>query len=661
MFHFQKEFIIIMLFGVVFYCTETLVFQFNNTLLELDENIAYQTIMQMFFILIGAGFIWLSFLFLFRINYRQQVQTTLLNKALQKNLTNKEHLIEWAQIGMAIVKQDHFIYTNSMMSELFGFTAQEFLEKTFTSMLIEKETFSLEKIKNLKNKEALSYEFPLKRKQSGSLLCRIRINLIEPHTYLFLIDDISSYQEKIEFAKDYTALFSVLSSLRSFDSKKDENQMIKTVLQSILRAYDFSVAFFGVIKDEKIYFNIMAGDIKKNKPILPYIDLNDPIHQQSAMAQVYLKKKPFGYGNTSRVEYYKKYWLDLDKNLFNSSYAFPLVINGVVEGYITFFSARKNQFSHHRPKRLENLMRELCKNIEEHRARILTHTAIRNYEDRLRTQIQELEKSKTIMEQQASDMNRMISDLMTAKDLAEEANKAKTQFLANVSHELRTPLNAILGFSETIQMETFGPIKNPKYKDYIGYIYSSGNHLLSLINDILDISKVEVGHQKIEEQKVDLNELFNALYNIVQHYPTGDQKNISFKVSSNIWGIYADERMIKQIMLNLLSNAIKFTPNGGNIDFSATMKKDTKELVLIVKDTGIGIPKDKLKSIFMPFVQVENILTRAHTGSGLGLTLVKKLMELHHGRVHIKSTPGHGSIVQLYFPSSRLILKKVKK
>ena len=186
------------------------------------------------------------------------------------------------------------------------------------------------------------------------------------------------------------------------------------------------------------------------------------------------------------------------------------------------------------------------------------------------------------------------------------------------------------------------------------YIHSSGQHLLSLINDILDLSRVESGHQRLNEKELNIHELMQEIMSLVEHYPDANKRDLKLDIAPDVSFVRADDRIIKQIMLNLLSNAIKFTHDGGHIRIDV-QKSDKGELELMVQDDGIGIPADKIGTLFTPFTQVENIMTRAHTGSGLGLSLVKRLVELHGGHVEMTSTEGKGTTVTVYLPTNRLI------
>lgn len=237
---------------------------------------------------------------------------------------------------------------------------------------------------------------------------------------------------------------------------------------------------------------------------------------------------------------------------------------------------------------------------------------------------------------------------------SEAANRAKNDFLAIMSHELRTPLNAIIGFSEIIANQMFGPVGQPKYADYAGDIRSSGTHLLSIINDILDISKAEAGKLLLEEEPIDPVESLNRAMRMFRQRASELGVDLSFRVRDDIPWIIADPRLFNQVAINLTSNALKFTPEGGHVWIEIGLDA-SGNLTLSVRDTGIGIKKADILRIFEPFVQVENAMSRTHHGTGLGLPLVRKIMSLHGGTVDLDSTVGEGTTVTATFPKSRFV------
>ncbi|MCE9651203.1 MAG: PAS domain S-box protein [Parvibaculum sp.] len=244
-------------------------------------------------------------------------------------------------------------------------------------------------------------------------------------------------------------------------------------------------------------------------------------------------------------------------------------------------------------------------------------------------------------------------DLREATQTAELANRAKTKFLANMSHELRTPLNAIIGFSEIMRDELFGPIGSARYAEYAKDINDSGAHLLSVIDDILDISKIEAGRYALEEQDMDLAEVLHWSMEIVRPRTAEKQLSLILDTEPDLPLVHADVRAMRQIMLNLLSNAAKFTPRLGRIAIAARIGAGG-DLELSVSDTGIGIPADKLDEVMEPFGQVDDTTARQHGGTGLGLSITKSLAELHNGRFRLESVFGEGTTATLILPAARL-------
>jgi two-component system cell cycle sensor histidine kinase PleC len=237
---------------------------------------------------------------------------------------------------------------------------------------------------------------------------------------------------------------------------------------------------------------------------------------------------------------------------------------------------------------------------------------------------------------------------------AEAANASKTAFLANISHELRTPLNAILGFSEIIARECLGPVGSARYKEYAGDIHNSGTHLLSLINDLLDVAKIEAGRMEIEPHMIDAGRMLENALKFVGVKARERNQHLSLTVDEAARVLYADERAVKQILINLVSNAVKFTQEGGHIDVVAR-RNEAGDFELMVGDDGPGIPKEKIDRIFKPFAQVDNRYDRQAGGTGLGLALVRGLAELHGGRTWIESAEGKGTRVFVVLPSTTVV------
>lgn len=245
-----------------------------------------------------------------------------------------------------------------------------------------------------------------------------------------------------------------------------------------------------------------------------------------------------------------------------------------------------------------------------------------------------------------------IDALALAKRNAEKANVAKTQIINNVSHELRTPLNAIIGFTALIQREIYGPVGSERYREYVGDIASSAEHLLDLINDILDISAIESERLELREERIDVVEVVGLAVNFVSELARKGQVSLTVDIDQETPDIRADKRRLKQILVNLLSNAVKFSPAGARVNVAANFD-DGAGHQFIVSDTGIGMSKDDLSIAFSEFGQVDSGLARRHEGTGLGLPLTKRLIELHDGTIDVESQPGVGTTVIARFPASR--------
>jgi len=272
---------------------------------------------------------------------------------------------------------------------------------------------------------------------------------------------------------------------------------------------------------------------------------------------------------------------------------------------------------------------------------------LRDQERRLMNTISDLSASQRILERQKTELSDANEKYLAEKQRAEAANKAKSEFLANMSHELRTPLNAILGFSEILLAGMFGPVGSPKYEEYAKDIHESGKHLLNVINDILDMSKIEAGQMKIRCETIDLCPLIEESMRLTAI--PAEEKNITVeqRVEPGL-SVVADRRAIKQILLNILSNAVKFTDDGGRIALRARQVEGA--VIVSIVDTGIGIPKSALGKIGNPFEQVQSQYAKSKGGSGLGLAISRSLVALHGGSLKIRSREGHGTVVSLRIP-----------
>jgi signal transduction histidine kinase len=255
--------------------------------------------------------------------------------------------------------------------------------------------------------------------------------------------------------------------------------------------------------------------------------------------------------------------------------------------------------------------------------------------------------------ERGDELARSQRELRLAKEQAEVASRTKSQFLANMSHELRTPLNAIIGFAEVIEREFFGPVGVAQYASYAADIHRSGQHLLSLINDILDLSKVEAGRFEIVEQDFALAETIDEAKRLLDIRAQKAGLTLSSDIGADIARVYADRKLVAQALLNLLSNAVKFTPAGGYINIVAKREGGAGDLLLSVSDTGIGMEPDEIPRALEPFGQIDGTLARRYDGTGLGLTITKAFVEMHGGALTLDSEKGRGTTATIRLPGWR--------
>lgn len=245
--------------------------------------------------------------------------------------------------------------------------------------------------------------------------------------------------------------------------------------------------------------------------------------------------------------------------------------------------------------------------------------------------------------------------LRLAKEQADTANRAKSAFLANMSHELRTPMNAIIGFSEMMIKETFGPLGHDKYAEYMEDVHTSAGHLLEIINEVLDMSKIEAGRIELDESEVSMTELIKSVSRMMESRVFGKDLFMHNDISEDLPYIHVDQRLMRQVLINLVTNAVKFSNPGGNIYLNAEML-DNNIMQISVRDEGIGIPKDKLKQAMEPFGQVtDKAENTGQQGTGLGLPLAKAMVELHQGAIALESDTGEGTTVTFRLPASRML------
>lgn len=592
--------------------------------------------------------------------YELNMSKQILNDKIEK----MRALSDMAPMGIFVTEKSQVLDCNDWIKRFFKKNKRRAFPRRFEDIFIsDAEMLKYEKKaqQDLKKLSAYKAEGFFETAKGEKVYVQLSAHCLMPRMpdkgVVWFVLDSSSAIKNIELETYYQTVFRAMSILHTAEeSNLPDEKVLSQLLNEIIGIYGIKTAFYLRVKDKQIEFVFAAGEDADFPNRWLSADVSNPDIQNSAIIQAVKTRKTCIYNDIENRPYYQKFFKRKGKLPVKATFAFPIIIDNKIEGVVSLYGYEVGTFSDSLVFRILQLNTEICKNLANIRMRRRAREAIRQYEDRLHNKIRELEGNKKMLQKQAAEVTAMVGDLVMARDSAEKANKSKTEFLANVSHELRTPLNAILGFSEAMESETFGPIENKQYKEYIGYISSSGKHLLSLINDILDLSKAEVGKYNLKEEIVEVIPLIDDIVSIISRYPGGDKRFISVKPKDVVWKLNADTRALKQALLNVLSNAIKFTRENGHIDIEVSLTP-AHEMIILVKDDGIGIPTDKIDGLFQPFTQVENVMTREHTGSGLGLVLIKKLVEMHRGRVWLESEEGKGTSFYMLFPSERVLEK----
>ena len=467
-----------------------------------------------------------------------------------------------------------------------------------------------------------------------------------------LVEDITDQkraQDALEgYSQELTALNNASNTLMVITNLRDIYQEICNVIYSV---FDLKMVWLGVIEEGTFEVKPVAHNG----------------HEDGYLSRIRVTwdDSPFGRGPTGMAiktktlisttihdPVYAPWKSEAQKRGYVASLSVPLIYaRNKCIGALNFYSVDPESFT---PSR-----RKLCQ-IFANQAAIVIENArlIDGLENKVLERTVALEDTNMLLQA-------VNKELILRREEAEAASKSKTDFLANMSHELRTPLNAILGFSEIMLMDMTGPVTE-KQREFLGDISKSGNHLLSLINDVLDLSKVEAGMVELETESVVIRDLFSGSLMMFKEKVLKHSITVESIVEPLVPDIVADQRMLKQVLVNLLSNAFKFTPDKGTVRIIARKVQGSKfkvqgseeinsklneDLIEIsVSDTGIGIPKEQQEKLFKAFQQIDSSLTRKHAGTGLGLSLCRRFVELHSGRIWVESESGKGSTFSFVIP-----------
>lgn len=399
---------------------------------------------------------------------------------------------------------------------------------------------------------------------------------------------------------------------------------------------------------------LMPGDAEAYASIRERVNFHAlPLFEMSQRINIYERNRTVDF----RTKTMRIYWMLI-------FFIGGIFITGALMVYLLIKEARRANQSLTVANNAETALREAHDSLEQ---RVLERTSALSWEIEerkraeaaLESHLAHVEHAKMAIERQSEELANLAEELTEARDLAQSANRTKSEFLATMSHELRTPLNAIIGFSEMIIKEVFGPVNNEKYREYIDDIHVSGNHLLALINDILDLSKVESGQDDLYEEKINIADTVQSIVRLVTGRAEQHGVSLRLDIQDNPASLYADERKLKQILVNLLTNSIKFTDPGGEITLKVSSCRNQGYMFQII-DTGIGIAKEDIPKALSQFGQIDSALNRKYEGTGLGLPLTKSLAELHGGSLELESELGVGTSVTVSFPPARIIMDEVQ-
>lgn len=571
-------------------------------------------------------------------------------KKAEEHIKRQLMAIEAAINGIGILQDNHFLYANKANHEMFGYSQGELIGKSWTSLYQQSELKYIEQkiLPYLNTHKAWKGELKAQRKDGSIFEQGLSLTISNDGLLICVCEDITKRKqyevEKLRLINTIQKNNNILSTISKAQSRfiTEENHLVifEELLTDLLNLTNSQYGFIG-----EVCFNKDGSATIEEHFFISKDSSSLKTHNQVA--------------SKIQKHYPQNYCQDIISTDINSLFASvittgkPLIVNNpkidfppnqTPEGQLNietflglpFFSG-------------SNLIGivAIANNIEGYTESVIEYLQPFLMTCSILVEGFHLEALKKVTEEKLFQSNQELT----------RATRLKDEFLATISHELRTPLNAILGISETLQEEIYGQLNSKQLKS-IQTIEKSGNHLLSLINDILDLASIESGQMKLNLAPTQIKELCESSLVFVEQQALQKNLQISTDIRENLPTLMVEERRIRQVLINLLSNAIKFTDEGGKISLKVDLEIEKSSSInfisFTVKDNGIGITPENLAKLFKPFVQIDSALNRQYIGSGLGLTLVKKFVEMHQGKVNVISKAGEGSSFSFYLPCDDL-------
>lgn len=560
---------------------------------------------------------------------------------------------EQAAVGMAHVTPDGcFLRVNPRFCEIVGWPADYLLGRTFQEITHPDDLDSSQSYARALGDGQRSYAFEKRyvRSNGEPVWVNLTVTLVQDADGsapfgIGIVEDITE-RKRIEddLRRTNRALRTLSACSQTLVRAHDENALLHMVCDILVDHGGYAMAWIGIPEDAppwRVTPVAHAGDVTGYLETIQ-VSWADDEHGRGPTGTAIRTRQAHVIRNTYEDPRFEPWRRQALARGFAASVALPLVYKGVLFGALSLYAAEPDAFD----TAEEGLLRELADDLAYGIATFRTRAAHARAQSELAQHRAHLEE---LVSERTAELERALDELRQAKEAAELADHVKSAFLASMSHELRTPLNSIIGFTGILLQGLAGPLA-PEQAKQLGMVQSSARHLLALINDLLDISKIEAGQLELELDLFSLHDAVERSVHLVRL--TAEKKGLELLVSvaPDIGAIYGDHRRVEQILLNLLSNAVKFTERG-LVELSAESTGET--LVITARDTGIGIKARDLETIFEPFRQIDTGIARRYEGTGLGLSITRRLVEMMGGRIDVTSTPGVGSTFRVTLPHTR--------